>query len=171
MKVHLRLEDNEETIPASTPPFARERAELVLADALEALTPKGALPKRVEISLSFIPEGLMRERNREHMGVDEATDVLSFPLWEEDGEFRPSRMLPTLPLGDILICPDVARKNAASEEALPDEMALLLAHGFLHLLAWDHDTEDRRIAMEQTTERIKTELLKALVFSGPVRAG
>jgi probable rRNA maturation factor len=58
------------------------------------------------------------------------------------------------------------RKNAPSEQAFLEEMALMVAHGFLHLLAWDHDTDERRTAMEAAQEKIRRALLDAAVRSG-----
>lgn len=160
MKVHMRLDNSEDADPASTP-FSSlvERAGPVFSRALEDLLPEGTLPARVEISLSFLSLGEMKEQNRKHRGLDEPTDVLSFPLWEEDGVFLPGRSLPTLPLGDILICPEYVRVAVSSEEEFQREVALMLAHGFLHLLAWDHDTDERRSVMEVRQERIREELL------------
>lgn len=160
MKVHLRLDSGEDADPASTPlSYLVERAEPVFARALDDLLPGGVLPAKVEISLSFLSLGEMKEQNRKYRGLDEPTDVLSFPLWEEDGGFRPERSLPTLPLGDIVICPEYVRAAVSSEEEFEREMALMLAHGFLHLLAWDHDTDERTRAMEARQELIREELL------------
>ena len=74
----------------------------------------------------------MRALNAEHRGIDKATDVLSFPLdgpdlaegWPEDG--------PPPELGDVIICP------AAAE----DPLATLVVHGLLHLLGYDHETDE-----------------------------
>ena len=88
--------------------------------------------------------------------------MLSFPLWEADGRFLPDGTLTELlPLGDILICPEeVARLH----EGLPpeDALCLMLAHGFLHLLAWDHDTEERESAMWARQDAVKQRLLDVL---------
>ena len=127
--------------------------------ALEELPEGKGLPGRVEISLSFLSPDEMREQNRAYRDVDAPTDVLSFPLWEEDGVFRPDITLPVLPLGDILICPEYVRSESEGEEACGSAMALMLAHGFLHLLAWDHDTPEREKTMEEVQERIRAALI------------
>ena len=160
VKVHLCLDSGEDADPASTPfGYPVERAEAVFGRALDDLLPEGTHPAKIEISLSFLSLGEMKEQNRKYRGLDEPTDVLSFPLWEEEGAFRPERSLPTLPLGDILICPEYVRASVSSEEEFQREMALMLAHGFLHLLAWDHDTDERTRVMEARQERIREELL------------
>ena len=109
MKVHLRLDNSEDADPASSTPFGDilSAAGGVLEAALRELpAPGGGMPGTVEISVSLLTPGEMEEQNSRHRGIDEPTDVLSFPLWEEEGEFRPDRTLPVLPLGDILICPE-----------------------------------------------------------------
>jgi probable rRNA maturation factor len=69
----------------------------------------------------------MRELKREHLGVDEATDVLSFPI---DGR---DRLPPGIPrqLGDVVLCPQV----------VGDAWRAPLVHGLLHLLGYGHGTE------------------------------
>jgi probable rRNA maturation factor len=67
------------------------------------------------------------------LGEPGATDVLAFPMDEQVPEDEP------YVLGDIVICPDVAREQAtASGDKVTDEVDLLLVHGFLHLLGYDH---------------------------------
>lgn len=72
------------------------------------------LTKDIEISLTFLDSQKMREINNEYRNVDEPTDVLSFPLWEsEDGLFTPPDDWEVLPIGDIMVCPEIVKKNAA----------------------------------------------------------
>ncbi len=161
LKLQLHLDNNDDPDPASRSPLGEilARAPGVLAAALEELPEGKGLPGRVEISLSFLSPDEMREQNRAYRDVDAPTDVLSFPLWEEDGVFRPDSTLPVLPLGDILICPEYVRSESEGEEACGSAMALMLAHGFLHLLAWDHDTPEREKTMEEVQERIRAALI------------
>ena len=151
MKLQLHLDNNDDPDPASRTPLGDMlgKAPAVLAAALEDLPEGKLVPDRVEISLSFLSPNEMREQNRAYRDVDTATDVLSFPLWEDDGAFRPDSSLPLLPLGDILICPEYVRKETEGEgeSAWLSAMALMVAHGFLHLLAWDHDTPEREKIM------------------------
>ena len=122
---------------------------------------KRVAPSRARggVSIALVSDAAMRRLNREFAGVDRATDVLSFPLWEEDGEFRPSCALPVLPLGDILICPEYVRSCTPDEDAFNREMALLVSHGFLHLLGWDHDNDEREAKMSRAAESLQNELL------------
>ena len=112
----------------------------------------------------------IRRLNREYRERDEATDVLSFPMWEGEQGFAPDPMMPVLPLGDVVICPEeTARLHP--ELPLDEALCLMLAHSFLHLLAWDHDTEERQTAMWARQDEIRARLLDALHAGHPVPCG
>ena len=80
-----------------------------------------------ELGIAFVSAEEMRALKREHLGIDEATDVLSFPL---DGRDVVPEGVPRL-LGDVVLCPDV----------VGDEWQGPLVHGLLHLLGYDHGDE------------------------------
>jgi probable rRNA maturation factor len=80
-----------------------------------------------ELGLAFVDREEIRMLKREHLGIDEATDVLSFPL---DGRDPVPAGVPRA-LGDVVICPDVV----GAEWQQP------LVHGLLHLLGYDHGRE------------------------------
>lgn len=132
------------------------------------------------LDLIFVDPDTMAELNREHMGADYATDVLAFPLDGADdelelvfpagpdgpdGEAGPDA--PVRHLGDVVVCPQVARAQAAEhaghEEA---ELTLLVVHGVLHVLGHDHAEDDERLAM-QARERLH---LGRYGFAHPVPA-
>mgnify|MGYP000933212738 CR=1 FL=1 len=119
-----------------------------------------------ELTLTFVERADISELNREHMGVDGPTDVLSFPLDAAD-DAPPVAGVPVL-LGDVVVCPEVAAA-AAPEHAgtLDDELALLVVHGVLHVLGHDHAEP------EETTRMRAAELdhLKRLHWHGPAPAG
>jgi probable rRNA maturation factor len=116
-----------------------------------------------ELSVLFVDEDSIARLNARFMGHDGPTDVLSFPI---DGVPEPSTsgLAPAgragfdpddepLLLGDIVICPAVAARQAGEHAGTyEDEVALLLVHGVLHLLGLDHAEDDERVAM-QTRER------------------
>lgn len=141
---------------------ALSAAESVIEAELLDLAPELAACEAVEISLVFSDADGIREINRDYREIDEPTDVLSFPMWEEDGKFLPDiDASPVLPLGDIVICMDEAVKR--NEGMTEDEvLCLMLAHSLLHLLAWDHDTDERRDAMWARQDKIKEKLCTAL---------
>jgi probable rRNA maturation factor len=80
-----------------------------------------------ELGISFVSADEIRELKREHLGIDERTDVLSFPL---DGRDELPAGVPRA-LGDIVLCPDV----------VGDDWRGPLVHGLLHLLGYDHGSE------------------------------
>jgi probable rRNA maturation factor len=80
-----------------------------------------------ELGLAFVGPDEMRALKREHLGVDEATDVLSFPL---DGRDELPEGLPRA-LGDVVLCPQV----------VGDDWRRPLVHGLLHLLGYEHGAE------------------------------
>jgi probable rRNA maturation factor len=80
-----------------------------------------------ELGIAFVGPDEIRALKREHLGVDEATDVLSFPL---DGRDEVPDGVPRA-LGDVVICPQVAGEKWRGP----------LVHGLLHLLGYDHGAE------------------------------
>jgi probable rRNA maturation factor len=98
------------------------------------------------IVLSFVPDDGIRALNARYRDIDEPTDVLTFPLWESFGKFSPPAGWTSLPLGDIVVSPDFVMRDAG-EGDYGAALALVTIHGALHLVGFDHDTEDRRSAM------------------------
>ena len=90
-----------------------------------------------ELGLHFVGPDEIRALKREHIGVDEATDVLSFPI---DGRDELPGGVPRQ-LGDAILCPQV----------VGDEWRRPLVHGLLHLLGYDHGPEME--ARERALER------------------
>ena len=103
-----------------------------------------AFPKDTEISVVFVPESEMAALNKRFKNVNAPTDVLSFPaLYDLTGV-----------LGDIIICPCVAIKQAEElGHTYEREIAFLTAHGLLHLLGFSHSTpEDEKIMIRAQKE-------------------
>ncbi|PKL11527.1 MAG: rRNA maturation RNase YbeY [Spirochaetae bacterium HGW-Spirochaetae-6] len=94
----------------------------LLADFLQQMD----YQEETEISVVFCNNQFIKELNLKYRGLDEPTDVLSFSA-EMQGF-----------LGDIVISPEKAQAQA--EEGLKAELELLLCHGLLHLLGYDHET-------------------------------
>ena len=101
----------------------------------------------VSIGIVFIGGGRMRSLNHQYAGNDYVTDVLSFPALE--GKQPGSAGLES-DLGDIFIClPQAAKQALGTGHTLDTEVDMLLAHGVLHLMGYDHDTPRRRKAMDR----------------------
>lgn len=118
----------------------------ILAVARHALAETGVSPL-AELSVLLVDVDYMADLNHRWMGAEGPTDVLAFPMedggldhgpGEEGGE-------PTL-LGDIVLCPEVAQRQArAAGHPVGDELDLLTVHGLLHLLGYDHaEPEEER---------------------------
>jgi probable rRNA maturation factor len=119
----------------------------VLGVARYALDQMGVNPL-AELSILLVDVDYMTELNHRWMGGDGPTDVLAFPMDEgsvDHGPGEPNGGEPAL-LGDIVLCPEVAAKQAATAgHATADELHLLTVHGALHLLGYDHaEPEEER---------------------------
>ena len=138
-----------------------------------------AVEGECELSVLFVSEETIASLNGRFMGHDGPTDVLSFPIdgeanppgrWPDSGGPGPDRHddetddVPLL-LGDVVICPSVAARNAPGHAgSYDDEVALLVVHGVLHLLGMDH-ADDASTMVMQDRER---QLLAA--HHGPMAA-
>jgi probable rRNA maturation factor len=111
--------------------------------AIRTLSAEGRID-RVELSVSFVDETEMERLHVRYMGEEGPTDVLSFPLGEVDD--RGVRLL-----GDVVIAPSVAARNDPVDPAR--EMRLLLVHGILHVLGYDHEEDSERAEMWERQER------------------
>lgn len=158
--------DEQEAVPVDTDQWLRLVIEVLVAEGVEG---------DVEVSLLFVDEVAMAELNERFMGKTGPTDVLSFPIDQLADEpappgRRPEQVGPTtdrdddddrwenddvpLILGDVVVCPAVAARNAPGragahhDGSLTDELALLVVHGLLHLVGMDHEDEDEAEAME-----------------------
>ena len=99
----------------------------------------------MSISLAIADDETVHRLNREYRGLDETTDVLAFPLWEsrEDEDTGEGDIFPPTeeeaPVGEIVISyPQAARQARDGKRVIKAEMALLIVHGVLHLLGYDH---------------------------------
>ncbi len=91
--------------------------------------------RMTEVSITITNDEVIHEMNRESRGVDRPTDVLSFPVFDED--FGVGRAI----LGDIVISYDTAMRQAKEYgHSIERELAFLTVHSMLHLLGYDHET-------------------------------
>jgi probable rRNA maturation factor len=128
----------------------------------EAVLAEEGVKGETEVSILFVDEATIADLNGRFLGKEGPTDVLAFPIDEEPVEggrspdsggtgpgYNPGpEGAPTL-LGDVVICPSVAHRNAPEHAGeFEDELALLVVHGLLHLLGMDHEDSDEAEAME-----------------------
>jgi probable rRNA maturation factor len=117
-----------------------------------------------ELTLTFVDRDEIAALNAEHLGGSGPTDVLSFPL---DDTTVASSVVPVL-LGDVVVCPAVAVAQAPTHAgSVDDELALLVVHGVLHVVGYDH-ADDAEAAAMRARER---ELLQVHHWHGPAPEG
>jgi probable rRNA maturation factor len=105
-----------------------------------------------ELSLLFVDEATIAGLNRRFMDANGPTDVLAFPIDDPDAAVPPPGRAPLL-LGDVVVCPAVAERQAPEHAGTyDDELALLVVHGVLHVLGHDH-AEAVEAARMQARER------------------
>ena len=100
--------------------------------------------ERAELSVSFVGADEIAELHERFMDERGPTDVLSFPL--DDMDEDDARLL-----GDVVIAPTEAARNNPADPAA--ELRLLLVHGILHLLGYDHEEDSARTRMWERQER------------------
>jgi probable rRNA maturation factor len=120
-----------------------------LARWLESVAPARA---RGVVTVAVVPDARVRALNRRYRGKDAPTDVLSFPA-QEPGE-----------LGDVVIAAGVAGRQARTAgHSLAVELRVLALHGLLHLLGYDHERDDGRMARVERRLRVKGGLREGLI--------
>ncbi|MGA3302183.1 MAG: rRNA maturation RNase YbeY [Methylovirgula sp.] len=125
--------------------LARQAVSAVLAHVAADIRP-GA-----ELSFLFCDDATIQELNRRWRGQDKPTNVLSFPSGAAVGE--------ALSLGDIVIAFETMAREATQEgKSLAAHFVHLTVHGLLHLLGYDHETDDEAEAMEETERQILADL-------------
>lgn len=162
--------------PAAIQVFGSDEQDAVDVDVLrwlrlaQLVLRAERVPPDAEVSLVFIDRATIADLNQRYLDGDGPTDVLAFPLGDDipstgrapdvggRGPGTPaSPDEPPVVLGDVVVCPEVAREQAESAgKALDDELALLVVHGLLHLLDYDHHDPDETVVMR----RRETELLE-----------
>lgn len=141
---------------------ARYRALVQFVLAEEAVRPD------LELSMLWVDESTMADLHERFMGIDGPTDVLAFPMDQElvesgrqpdqggRGPGAPSEATdaPAL-LGDLVVCPAVARRQATREgNSVQEELELLVTHGVLHLLGYDHHEDGDRRRMRSREQEL-----------------
>ncbi len=135
--------------------------ERVLPLAEQVLEAEGVTPD-AEVAIVFVDEDAIAGYNERYMGRSGPTDVLSFPVHDAEPGTPPVPEAPGVPLalGDVFIAPAVVRRNAERHGVdFVDELALMVVHGLLHLLGWDHQEDEE-------AERMEAEERKLLAAAG-----
>lgn len=134
---------DEQSIPVGTEDL-RSLAQLVLSEE--------GYPESTEVAILLISSEEMAGYNNRFLNRDGPTDVLAFPVEALIPGIVPDLDPhgPPLIVGDIVISPAYVKTQAESlGVSVEDEMALMVAHGVLHLLGYDHETDEEAEHMEQ----------------------
>lgn len=139
------------------PSVLKKRVERML-DALDL--------RGVEVSVALVGDETIRGLNREWRKKDKATDVLSFPMMDDAAVgvsgASPAGGGPTL-LGDVIVSTPTATRQARERQvSLAHEVTVLLAHGVLHLLGFDHDGDDEEREMDAYARVLEAAAVSAL---------
>ena len=144
--------------------------EELLESLVRAVTASEGVPFEVSVNLTFTDSETIRVTNRDFRNMDRVTDVLSFPAidFEKPGDLSGIKEgdpgcfdedTGELILGDIMICVDKAIEQAGEYgHSLKREIAFLITHSLLHLLGYDHETDEERLVMEEKQEKILQDL-------------
>jgi len=125
----------------------RDRLSAIASHTLESED----VDDSAELSILFVSAAHMRRLNAHFAGDDYATDVLAFPMREDEDDEEEAGPL----LGDVVVCPQIALRNAERiGHSLDDELAVLVVHGTLHLLGYDHQGPKEKEAMERRQNEI-----------------
>ena len=130
----------------------------VWLERLNAILPLYAeqegLPDELVIGLTFCDDDAIRAINKEYRGIDRATDVLSFPLYERDDEIE---LLEgeLAPFGDIVLSVPHAQAQAAEYgHSVEREVCYLVVHGLMHLAGYDHIEPEDKVEMRAEEEAL-----------------
>ena len=132
---------------SETLPISEDDRTSIVTAAQAALDSEG---KDGDLTILIDTPERIRTLNREFRNVDAVTDVLTFPAWEGEISLSADGYL-----GDIMICYDRAKEQAETYgHSLRRELSFLAVHGCLHLLGYDHMTEDEERVMREKQSAI-----------------
>lgn len=165
MTITLNWSDDQEVLPIQD-----KHIELLESLLVEAARAEGV--EEGEVSLTFVDDETIRELNREYRGMDKSTDVLSFPMEEDElegeealeleddeeseetDELEDDELMPLL-LGDVIISvPTAIRQSEEYGHSIERELGFLFVHGFLHLIGYDHENEEAERDMNRRQEAV-----------------
>ena len=113
-----------------------------------------------EVELLIVDDKTMLAMNTEHRGKESVTDVLSFPM---EAPFTEQSIF-GMPLGSIIIADSFVKEKAANlGHSEQDELSLLFIHGMLHLLGFDHETDDGEMRAREKALIEQFDLPKSLI--------
>lgn len=158
MNLKIDFENDQEALPVTY------RLKMLVRAAVAATLDYEQYENPIEVSVTFTDNEKIRELNRKFRGIDRATDVLSFPLFDFEGETDEPPVDELLGmLGDIVLSLEQAKKQAEEYgHSFEREAAFLTVHSMLHLLGYDHETSKED---EADMRRRQSEILERMGLS------
>lgn len=148
--MELVIDDRQEKV--EMPDDIMSEIEIVVNKCLEY----EGKSQNCEVSISFVDDEEIRNLNREYRGKDKPTDVLSFPLVEEENPIN--NMIPVL-LGDVVISSETSLRQAKEYgHSLKREILYLTVHSMFHLFGYDHMDEEEKKIMRNKEKAVMKEL-------------
>lgn len=148
MKIFIDCNNEQDKL---TPP---EDMEQLIEKCTAAALAEEEIEDDAEVSVTLVDSARIREMNAEFRGIDRETDVLSFPLGDEEG-FEVDPDTDAILLGDIVISLEKAQSQAEEYgHSFGREVAFLITHSLFHLLGYDHMTEDEEKEMFAKQEKV-----------------
>lgn len=153
MNIEIFFSDEQEKL---TPP---EDIEALIERCTRAALEEEGITEDAQVSVTLVDNDTIRELNNEHRGIDRATDVLSFPLGDDDS-FDTDPETGAILLGDIVISLERAEEQAKEYgHSFYREVAFLITHSLFHLLGYDHvNGEDEEKLMFGKQEKVLEKL-------------
>ena len=138
-------------------PFAGLVSKVWLRQAVKLTLIHTGISSPVELGLVIAGDDTVHELNRNYRNVDRTTDVIAFALSERGTKSEPFVTPPddVMHLGEVIIsCPQAKRQAEEQRHPLERELALLVAHGVLHLLGYDHELPEQEHRMRAMESRV-----------------
>ncbi len=148
-KVQLSIQIEKPFVSLVSKQWLRRAVKLTLANA--------GVSSQVELGLVIAGDETVHELNRSYRSVDRTTDVISFALSEQSAKAEPFVTPPddVIHLGEVIISyPQTKRQAEEQRHPLERELALLVVHGVLHLLGYDHELPEQAKKMKAMESRI-----------------
>ena len=134
-------------------PFEGQVAEELLRQVVGSVLQAEEVDITTELSMLITDDETMRQLNLTYRQIDQTTDVLSF-AFQEDEDF-PSHPEGITQLGEVIISlPQAERQAGEQGHSLEKELTVLTVHGVLHLLGYDHETDEQEVEMSAMEARI-----------------
>ena len=159
-KIYTRNDQKKEELTSA--------ARALVKRAITAALAYEGFEDAAEVSVTFVDNEAIRELNRDYRGKDAPTDVLSFPLYEDDEDFDDGFVMPEdaeeedapTALGDIVISVERAKAQAVEYgHSFERELAFLAVHSTLHLLGYDHERSEEE---DREQRRRQEEILASI---------